>query len=120
MNIYVLLTKMKVHTYTSWARALQVRLRAERRGIKLEFTQTRTSTRKATISSKQAARLFMDSMQWPRCSICDIQHDKVVEVPSAPWSVTTLEIPKQPPLSPRMQKIVGKSVGELQAKLEEG
>lgn len=75
MNIYVLLTKMKVHTYTSWARALQVRLRAERRGIKCEFVQTRTSSRKATVTSKQAEQLFMDAMHRPRCSVCDIQHN---------------------------------------------
>ncbi len=54
MKIYVVVTEEKVHTYTSWSRATQVSLRAERRfrGQRFTVVQTVTQKRKATQSEK--------------------------------------------------------------------
>jgi hypothetical protein len=44
--VYVAITKSKVHAFPSWARWMEVKLRADKMGATAEWVQTRVSSRK--------------------------------------------------------------------------
>lgn len=57
MNVYVIITPTKVHTFTGWARAMEVYQRAQRMGARgLEFVSTEADRKRARKSARAIER----------------------------------------------------------------